>query len=93
MELELLEEKDNSRLIKIIGEDHTLPRLLQAELYRDDNVTAASYTIDHPLTGNPEFFVQTKGKSPNRALVDAAERVLKNLEDTEKQIQKALRER
>jgi DNA-directed RNA polymerase subunit L len=92
MELELVKKEEGSLLIKIVGEDHTLCNLLREELYKDENVVSASYTIEHPLTEPPKFYVKTKkGKSPERALKDAADRVAEQLEDLRKQLQKALK--
>jgi DNA-directed RNA polymerase subunit L len=93
MQLELLEKEENSRLIRIVGEEHTLPNLLRIELYEDENVTVASYAIDHPLVGSPKFFVKTKGKSPERALTSAAERVVEQLDEFKKNLQKVLKEK
>lgn len=92
MELELVKKEDESLLIKIVGENHTLCNLLREELNKDENVVSASYTIEHPLTESPKFYVKTKkGKSPERALRDAADRVAEQLEDLRKQLQKALK--
>lgn len=92
MELELLEKKDESLLLKIIGENHTLCNLLREELHKDENVVSAAYTIEHPLTEPPKFYVKTKkGKSPERALKDAAARIAEQLEDLQKQLQKVLK--
>lgn len=92
MELELVEKGDDSLLIKVVGEDHTLCNLLRKALYEDESVVAASYSIEHPLVGSPKFYVKTKkGKSPERALMDAAERVTEQLEGLRKQLQKALK--
>ena len=92
MELEVVEKGDGGLLIKIIGEGHTLCNLLRAELYKDENVISASYNIEHPLTEPPKLYVKTKkGKSPKRALADAADRVIGELEDLRKQLQKALK--
>jgi DNA-directed RNA polymerase subunit L len=93
VQLELLKKEDNSRLIMVVGEDHTLTNLLRVVLHEDVNVRAASYTVDHPLTGNPKFFIRTEGKSPERALVDAVERIVEKLEEAKKQLQRALREK
>lgn len=92
VELELLEKGDNSLLIKIIGEDHTLCNLLRKKLYEDKSVVAASYVIEHPLTEPPKFYVKTKkGKSPERALIDAADTIAEQLEDLRKQLQKTFK--
>lgn len=92
MELELVEKGEGSRLIKITGEGHTLCNLLRAELGKDESVVSAAYTIEHPLTEAPKFYVKTKkGKSPERAITDAADRIVEQLEDLRKQLQKALK--
>ncbi|MDI6643046.1 MAG: DNA-directed RNA polymerase subunit L [Candidatus Hodarchaeaceae archaeon] len=92
MELELVEKGEGRLLIKIAEEGHTLCNLLRAELCKDENVVSAAYTIEHPLTESPKFYVKTKkGKSPERALIDAAGRIVEQLEDLRKQLQKALK--
>ncbi len=92
MELEVVEKKESGLLIKVIGEGHTLCNLLCTELYKDENVVSAAYNIEHPLTGSPKLYVRTKkGKSPKRALVDAADRIVDELEDLHKQLQKTLK--
>ena len=92
MELELLEKGDESILVRIVGEDHTFCNLLRAELQKDENVVAASYTIEHPLTEHPKFYVKVrKGKAPEKVLVDAAERIMDQLHDLREQLQKELK--
>lgn len=92
MELELVEKGDDSILVKIIGEDHTFCNMLRAELMDDENVASAVYTIEHPLTEPPKFYLKVKkDKSPERVLADAAGRVVEQLEDLRKQLQKELK--
>ena len=92
MELELIKKENGSMQIKIVGENHTLCNLLRAQLNQDESVASAAYNIEHPLTESPKFYVQTKkGKSPKRALSDAADEIVEQLEDLRKQLQKALK--
>jgi len=92
MELELVEKGEGSLLIKVREEDHTLCNLLRKTLYDDKHVIAASYVIEHPLTEPPKFYVKTKkGKTPERALMDAAGRVAKQLEELREGLQKTLK--
>ena len=92
MELEIVKKEEESLLVKITGENHTLCNLLREELNKDENVVSAAYAIEHPLTGSPKFYVKTKkGKSPERALVDAADRIAEQFKDLRKQLQKALK--
>jgi len=92
MELELVKKENGSLLVKIVGENHTLCNLLREELNKDENVVSAAYTIEHPLTESPKFYVKIKkGKSPERALADAAGRIVEQLEDLRRQLQKVLK--
>jgi DNA-directed RNA polymerase subunit L len=92
MELELVEKGDGSLLIKVRGEDHTLCNLLRKTLHDDKHVIAASYVIEHPLTEPPKFYVKTKkGKTPERALTDAAGQVAEQLKELQKQLRKELK--
>jgi DNA-directed RNA polymerase subunit L len=94
MELELLEKGEDSILVRIVGEDHTFCNLLRSELQKDEYVVAASYTIEHPLTEHPKFYVKVKkGRTPERALADAAERIAKQLQELREQLQKELKKR
>ncbi|MEW6221747.1 MAG: DNA-directed RNA polymerase subunit L [Candidatus Hadarchaeota archaeon] len=90
MQLELVEKGDKSRKIKIVGEDHTFCNLLRHELHQDRNVEAAAYAIEHPLTEHPKFFVKSE-KSPEKAMLDAAERVSEQLDELRGQFQKAIK--
>lgn len=91
MELELVERGSDSLLIRIVGEDHTFCNLLREELLMDENVVSASYTVEHPLNEHPKFYVKVKkGKSPERALIDAAARVSEKMDELREQLQKAL---
>lgn len=92
MELEMVEKGDDSVLIKITGEDHTFCNMLRAEVAKDENVASAVYTIEHPLTEPPKFYLRVKkGKSPERILAEAAGRVVEQLEELRKQLQKELK--
>jgi len=88
VEIELVEKGEGSLLIKVRGEDHTFCNLLRKSLYDDKYVIAASYVIEHPLTEPPKFYVKTKkGKTPERALTDAAGKVAEQLRELQKQLQ------
>jgi DNA-directed RNA polymerase subunit L len=92
VELELVEKGEGTLLIKVRGEGHTLCNLLRKALHEDKYVVAASYVIEHPLTEPPKLYVKTKkGKTPERALTDAAERVAEQLKELQKQLQQGLK--
>lgn len=92
MELELVKRDERTLVIKVVGEDHTLCNLLRKTLYEDEHVVAASYAIEHPLIEPPKVYVKTeKGKTPERALRDAAELVVKRLDELHDQLRKKLK--
>jgi DNA-directed RNA polymerase subunit L len=81
MEIEVLEKTNKKLIFHLKGADHTLCNPLKRELYADEDVKVASYTIDHPLVRIPKFIVETNGKkAPEKALVDAAKRLQKTNE-------------
>lgn len=87
-----MQKNERSLVIKVVGEDHTLCNLLRKALHEDERVVTASYVIEHPLTEPPKIYVKTKvGKSPERALTDAAERVAEQLDELRKQLRKELK--
>ncbi len=92
MELELVEKGDGVLLLKVREEDHTLCNLLRKTLLNDKYVVAASYAIEHPLTDPPKFYVKTKkGKTPERALMDAAGQLAEQFKELQKQLQRELK--
>ena len=77
MEIIVLEKTKNRLMIKIEGEGHTLSNALKEELYNDKKVVAAGYYIKYPQISRPVFTIETSGKDPKKALIDAASRLKK----------------
>ncbi len=61
MEVKILKENENELEIELIGEDHTFCNLLKEKLSSKKNVLAA-YRIEHPLVGNPKFYIKLVGE-------------------------------
>ena len=78
MEIKVLEKAKNRLVIGIEGEDATLCNAIRKELWNDDKVKAAAYSVDHPLTAAPKIIVETTGKDPKDALLDAVKRLKKD---------------
>lgn len=91
MEIEVVRKEGKDELLRIEGEDHTLANLLCSELYQDNAVQAASYTLDHPLTKIILFHISTEGKSPERAIEAAAERLIEKLQELKREMQTQLK--
>ncbi len=86
MEINILEDKSKKLVFELKGEDHTLCNALREELWNDESVSVAAYTISHPLVGIPKFIIETKDKEPKKALKDAISRLKKRNADIAKNL-------
>lgn len=81
MEIKILENEKNRLAIEANGIGHTICNVVIKELWNDDAIKNAAYTIDHPLVGVPKIIIETNGdKTPQKALLDAIKRVQKDNE-------------
>ena len=76
--------------VEVRGEGHTLCGLLVDELLRDEHVLQASYWMDHPVLSPPLLRVETQGKTPEEAIIDAANRIKDNLEEFRRKFRESL---
>ncbi len=90
MKIEFLKNEKNKIELKIIGEDHTLCNILRRELWNDNDVDVAAYTIDHPLVSDPIMLVETKKSDPKKALLNAADSLKKQIEELKKSFSSAI---
>jgi len=91
MQVKVLKRTSKELRIEIEGEGHTLCNLLEKVLLEDESIDMAAYNIPHPLISNPVVYIRTKGRrSPETALKDAAERILKTEKNFRASFEKAL---
>lgn len=83
----------NSSLFKIEKEDHTLANLLRMKLHESPFVQIAGYRVPHPTKHTVELRVQTSSNgsdtpipAPKKALQDAIDGCLRDLEVFEEQL-------
>ena len=88
MEFVVSEENKNGISFQLLGETHTFCNALKHELQQVKGVTLATYKIEHPLVGLPEFLVETKGIEPRKALKEALKNMKKKTEDFKKEVGK-----
>ncbi len=88
MEFAVLEESKNKIVFQLKGETHTFCNVLKYELQQVKGVTIATYKIDHPLVGVPQFLIETKGIEPRKALKEALKSLKKQAQEFEKEIGK-----
>ena len=91
MDITVIEKTKTRAELEFEGENHTMLNVLRDELWNDKNVTAAAYTIPHPLLNKAVFFVETKGKDPVKAIEDAIKRLKKINSEAGKAIVKAIK--
>ena len=69
MEINIIEEKKNKLIFELKGASHTLCNALKAELLNDSNIKVATYSIRHPLVGQPRFIVETSSTEPRKVII------------------------
>ncbi|HLC96227.1 MAG TPA: DNA-directed RNA polymerase subunit L [Candidatus Nanoarchaeia archaeon] len=77
MEIDILEDKKNKLVFELKGASHTFCNPLKTELWNDDHVKVATYSIRHPLVSQPKFIIETDGEDPKKVLLAASQRLEK----------------
>ncbi len=88
MEFNVIEETRNRLVFQLKGETHTFCNALKHELQQVKGVSVATYRIDHPLVGVPQFLLETKSIEPRKALKEALKALKKKAEDFKKEVGK-----
>ncbi|MBI2108498.1 DNA-directed RNA polymerase subunit L [Candidatus Woesearchaeota archaeon] len=87
MEAKVTENKKNKLIFELKGADHTVCNILKTELWNDDHVKTATYSIKHPQISSPEFIIETDGSAtPKSALTSAVNRLKKVSDKFRKEI-------
>jgi len=86
MEFKVLEESKTKLVFQLKGETHTFCNLLKDELLNCKGVVTSSYRVDHPLTGVPQFLIETKSAEPRKALKEALASIKKKAEAFRKEV-------
>ena len=60
-------------------------------MWNDNHVKAAGYNIEHPLVGVPHIIVETDGKDPKKAMIDAAGRLKKSFDSLKSEFLKSVK--
>ena len=81
MEINVLEEKKGRLVFEIGNMGHTYLNILKAELWNDDHVKVATYSIRHPEISKPKFILETDGDESPKAALNGAVSRLKRLSD------------
>ena len=87
MEIKILEEGEE--ILKVEVDDVTLVNLLNEKIWKQRGIGYSAYNIDHPYLSKPVITV--KSKNPKKALIDAADRVIDDVDALRKKLQAALK--
>jgi len=92
MEIKILEDKKNKLVFEIDGMGHTFINVLKNELWLDNHVKVATYSIRHPITSKPKIILETDGdESPRVALTSAISRLKKISDKLSNEIKKEVK--
>ena len=92
MNINIVEEKKNKLVFEVDGIGHTFINLLKNEMWNDEHVKIATYTIRHPTVSKPKIIVETNGdESPKAAITSAVTRLKKTSEKFKKEFMEGIR--
>ncbi len=92
MEVKVLENTKHKLVVDFPGaETHTLFNILSHQLREDKDVKVGGYYIEHPVLNVPRLVVETKGKSPLKAVEEAIKAVHKLNDSFLKAVEKSIR--
>ena len=77
MDINVIESKKNKLIFELNGASHTICNPLKNELWKDEHVKVATYSIRHPLISQPKFIIETDGEEPKKVLLAAVQRLQK----------------
>ena len=86
MDLKVIDKKADSLKVEVRGESHTLLNLLREKAW-EAGAQQASYRKDHPYIGEPT--IDIKSKDPAKTLKDAAQKVIDDAKDFEREFARA----
>jgi DNA-directed RNA polymerase subunit L len=88
MKITYLKEEKNE--IELELDNTTIAEILRAYLVKDENVDFAAWKREHP-TKNPILKLMTSGKTAKKALIDASERIEKDLDKIQADFKKSIK--
>ena len=92
MNINIVEDKKNKLVFEVDGIGHTFINLLKNEMWNDENVKIATYTIRHPTVSKPKIIVETNGdESPRNAIASAVSRLKKTSEKFKKEVMEGIK--
>lgn len=87
MELRILEE--NEDVLKVELDDVTLVNLLNENVWKQRGIEFSAYSIAHPYLAKPVITVRSK--NPKKALIEAADKIIEDVDALRKKLQSAMK--
>ncbi len=87
MEIRIIEETDD--MLKVEVDDATLINLLNEKIWKQKGIDFSAFSIDHPYLAKPVITV--RAKNPKKALIDATDKIVEDVETFRKKLQAALK--
>jgi len=86
LKLEVVRVAEDYIEFRAEGETHTLFSPLVEYLSMDPEVEYVTYDVDHPLLERVTFRLKTRGSNPLEVVRRVVERILRDLEELERQM-------
>lgn len=86
MKIEIKKENDKEIEFEVIKEK-TILNPLKQKLLEYDEVEFAEWKVEHPLIGNPEFYLRVKKGSAKKILKKAIEEIKGNIDELRSQME------
>ncbi|MCD6171951.1 MAG: DNA-directed RNA polymerase subunit L [Thermoplasmata archaeon] len=86
MKIEIKKENDKEIEFEVIKEK-TILNPLKQKLLEYDEVEFAEWKVEHPLIGNPEFYLRVKKGSAKKILKKAIEDIKRNIDELRNQLE------
>lgn len=92
MKVDIVEEKKNKIVFEVEGLGHTFINIMKNEMWNDEHVKIATYSIRHPIVSKPRVIVETDGdENPRAAIANAVGRLKKTSEKFKKELMEGIR--
>jgi len=87
MEFKYLKQENNEA--EILLDNLTIAEILREYLNQDSKVEFAAWRREHPMKKEVILRIETKGKTPKKALQDSVTRIEKELDSLVRELKKA----
>ena len=88
MNVEILKEEKDELKLRFDKKDFGLLNMIKDKLNEQKEVLIASFKVEHPDVGQPEFLLKTKGKDAKKVWNAAVDDISEEIEKLAKELKK-----